>query len=405
VNGTTFDQSLVWQHFEYTIDAAEILGVDEDKIPMWREKQEGLEPVQIGGDNQIKEWFEETTIGMAQAGSLDEVEIPNWRAGISPKNSIVAHRHPSHLMGLYPGTLISKDSDAEVIDAAMVSLNERGFGATSWGKSHKINAWARTGSGEKEAYYMMRSMLGGGNGGFMKNLFSSHGNNGNGTINYTNTRIFQIDGNFGYAAGFNEVLLQSHLGYVQFLPAIYEPAWASGSVKGLVARGNFVIDMDWTDGEADSFSVTSRAGGMFTGEYPDLAFFTVVDSSGELVQVEVTSKDRISFETEIDETYTLTPGGGTFFLFDAYLEDGKYIASFDNNTGGELAFNLILAIYDVDGKLVYTEVAPFDLQDGSDGTCEFRTDPTEYEDGYTVKVFCWDDAFVPLTEAKQITAE
>ncbi len=311
VNGATYDQSFVWQHFENTIEAAEILGVDADLIETWRSLQAQLKPIQIGEDGQIKEWFEETSIGMAQAGDLAEVEVPNWRAGISPTNSIVPHRHLSHLVGLYPGTLISKDSPEEVVNAAMVSLTERGFGATSWSKSHKINSWARMGRGE-ESYQMLRSMVGGGNAGLMGNLFASHGNNGSGTINYTASRIFQIDGNFGLASGFSEMLIQSQLGYVQFLPAI--PAvWTEGKVEGMIARGNFEIDMVWSEGVADYFRVTSHNGGTFAAEYPGLSAAAVATTTGRAVDFTAENADKIAFETTAGETYIIKVTGKSVY--------------------------------------------------------------------------------------------
>ena len=91
--------------------------------------------------------------------------------------------------------------------------------------------------------------VGGGNSGFLTNLFCSHGAG----ANYKEKPIFQIDGNFGYTAGVNEMLLQSQLGYVQFLPAIPEQ-WNTGHVEGIVARGNFDIDMKWSNGKADRFA-------------------------------------------------------------------------------------------------------------------------------------------------------
>ncbi len=303
VNGSTYDQSLVWEHFKNIIEAAQILGVDSDKIAHWRSIQDELQPIQIGNDGQIKEWFEETSLGMASAGSLPESKIPNYRAGIAPVDSIVPHRHLSQLIGLYPGTLISKDSSQEVIDATMVSLEERGFGATSWSKSHKINSWARMGLGE-ESYQMLRSMLGGGNAGLQGNLLASHGNNSGGTINYTASPIFQIDGNFGMAAGICEMLLQSQLGYTQFLPAL-PSEWDTGSISGIVARGNFVIDMNWSDGIADQFKVTSRNGGTFTGEYLGITAATVKESDGTPVAVTTTGSDKISFNTQKGKTYVI----------------------------------------------------------------------------------------------------
>ena len=153
--------------------------------------------------------------------------------------------------------MISKDNP-EFMDAAIVSLNERGLDATGWSKAHKLNLWARTGHSD-EAFQIVQSAVGGGNSGFLTNLLSSHG----GGANYKGYPIFQIDGNFGYTAGVNEMLLQSQLGYVQFLPAVPEQ-WNTGHVEGIVARGNFEIDMNWSEGKADRFEITSRNGNTFT---------------------------------------------------------------------------------------------------------------------------------------------
>ena len=162
--------------------------------------------------------------------------------------------------------MISKDNP-EFMDAAIVSLNERGLDATGWSKAHKLNLWARTGH-SNEAFQIVQSAVGGGNSGFLTNLLSSHG----GGANYKGYPIFQIDGNFGYTAGVNEMLLQSQLGYVQFLPAIPEQ-WNTGHVEGIVARGNFEIDMNWSEGKADRFEITSRNGNTFTGEYENIAAY------------------------------------------------------------------------------------------------------------------------------------
>lgn len=296
VNGASYDQQFIWQHFENTIQAAEILGVDSDLAAKWKEKQSKLDPVLVGGDGQVKEWFEETTFGRAQAGDLEEIAIPRWQASLGAGE--VAHRHLSHLMALYPGTLINKDND-EFMGAAKVSLNQRGLDATGWSKAHKLNLWARTGDGEN-CFKIVQSAVGGGNSGFLTNLFSSHG----GGANYKERPIFQIDGNFGYTAGVNEMLLQSQLGYTQFLPALPE-AWSDGYVEGIVARGNFVIDQYWSNGEADKFNITSRNGGEFIGEYNNLAAYTVRDSKGDAVAVTKLSNDKISFETEKGETYSI----------------------------------------------------------------------------------------------------
>lgn len=300
VAGASYDQQFIWQHFENTIAAAETLGVDQDLIAQWREKQENLDPVIVGDSGQVKEWYEETTFGKAQAGDLAEIDIPQWRVslGASSGGQEPPHRHLSHLMALYPCNIISKDNP-EYMDAAMVTLEERGLDATGWSKAHKLNLWARTGHAD-EAFQIVQSAVGGGNSGFLTNLFSSHG----GGANYKAYPIFQIDGNFGYTAGVNEMLLQSQLGYVQFLPTLPEE-WNTGFVNGMVARGNFEIDMKWTDGVADSFVVTSRNGGDFTAEYDGLSDYTVVDSQGNPVDVQKLSDDKISFPTQQGETYTI----------------------------------------------------------------------------------------------------
>lgn len=300
VAGASYDQQFIWQHFENTIAAAEALGVDADLVQEWREKQSKLNPVMVGADGQIKEWYEETSFGKAQAGDLEEIAIPQWRESLGAQSGgeQPPHRHLSHLMALYPCTLINKDN-ATYMNAALVSLKERGLDATGWAKGHKLNLWARTGHGE-EAFALVQSAVGGGNSGFLTNLLSSHG----GGANYKERPIFQIDGNFGYTAGVNEMLLQSQLGYVQFLPTLPKE-WSTGRVDGIVARGNFEIDMQWTDGVADGFAITSRNGGTFTGEYPGLSKYTVVDEQGSPVSVTKLSDDKISFATTAGKTYTI----------------------------------------------------------------------------------------------------
>ena len=317
LNGVTSDQMMAWDHFRNTIEAAEILGVDADLIPTWQYKMDRLDPIQIGLDGQIVEWYQETHFGTMRArrpdGTYhDPVWIPTWRAGIQPLNDIVPHRHIACLMGLHPGNMINLDSEQYIIDAAMVNLWERGFGATSWGKSHKLNFWGRLGHGDG-AGYMVTHMVGGGNGGFMLNMLSSHGQNTGGTINYTGLRIFQVDGNFGYSSGINEMLLQSHAGYVEFLPAI-PSFWQNGHAHGLLARGNFEVNMDWSDGWITEASILSNVGGRLTVHYDAISLFTVRDSAGDVVLFETLSRNRITFPTVAGETYTFTSWTGPFYM-------------------------------------------------------------------------------------------
>ncbi|UOQ91090.1 glycoside hydrolase N-terminal domain-containing protein [Agromyces endophyticus] len=286
--GTAYDQSLVWELYRMAIEASEKLGIDEDLRAVWKDKQSQLDPILIGEQGQVKEWFEETTLGKAQAGDLPEENIWNFGAGGSANQGSV-HRHTSQLVGLFPGTLISKDTP-EWMDAAVTSLEQRSLNGTGWSKAMKINMYARTGLAE-DTYSMVRAMLAGNRNGLMDNLLDSH-------------PPFQIDGNFGLTAGMTEMLVQSQLGYTQFLPAL-PSAWKDGSVEGLVARGDFVIDMAWADGDATAFRVTARNGGTFVGDYPGIAGTVVKDGDGDLVAVSAEGSDEISFETTEGETYTI----------------------------------------------------------------------------------------------------
>lgn len=304
VNGTTYDQSLVWELYKMAINASETLGVDEYLRESWEAKQAGLNPILIGDEGQVKEWYEETTFGKGQAGNLPETSVPNWEAGFSGR-----HRHSSHLVGLFPGTLINKDNE-EYLDAALIALEQRGFEATGWSKAMKINMWARTGDAEN-THKMVAAMCAGNTSGLLDNLLDSH-------------PPFQIDGNFGLTAGMAEMLLQSQLGYTQFLPCL-PSAWPDGSVKGLVARGNFEIGMDWSNSRADQFTITSRNGGTFTGEYENLSGYTVKDSDGNPVETTALGKDKLSFETTKGETYTIDLSGAS--EMDVQIKVGQNLVS------------------------------------------------------------------------------
>ena len=256
-NGTTYDQSLVWELYKECIEAGKLVGEDQAQLDKWQDEMDRLDPININATGGIKEWYEETRVGIgstghnqsfAQAGDLPEIEVPNsgWNHGHPGEQ-----RHASHLVGLYPGTLINKENQ-EYMDAAIQSLNERGFYSTGWSKANKVNLWARTGNGDN-AYKVLNNLIGGKSAGLQYNLLDSHGSGGGDTM-LNGTPVFQIDGNYGLTAGVAEMLVQSQLGYTQFLPAIPE-AWQNGEVQGLKARGNFTIGEKWQNGLADSFTV------------------------------------------------------------------------------------------------------------------------------------------------------
>ena len=277
--GNSVDRQIIFDNFDRMINVCEILDKDRGFKEKLIELKDRIKKPQIGKAGQLLEWY----------GDWD-LNAPEPQ-----------HRHVSHMFALHPGTQITPENTPELAQACKKSLEMRGDSGTGWSKAWKINFWARLHDGN-HAYKLLREQLNYVNntdynytngGGVYSNLFDAH-------------PPFQIDGNFGATAGITEMFLQSHIMdeygvyIINLLPALPD-LFKNGGIKGIAARGNFIVNIDWQNNSLFSAEIISKSGGICkVRAHKNVA----VLSNGKPVSIEK-ADDIICFTTEKNNVYTL----------------------------------------------------------------------------------------------------
>lgn len=274
-DGPAYAQQLIHELFANTLEAAGALGYDDSFVAELREKYALLDNgMHIGSRGQLREW-------------LKTDDTPDDH-----------HRHLSHLMALYPFSGISTLTDRRLADAARVSLNWRGDGATGWSRVWKVACWARLNDGERAYSLLKRAQnitdvtvvsMEDNAGGMYGNLFCAH-------------PPFQIDGNFGTTAAIAEMLLQNTVRGIWLLPAL-PSEWGDGRFCGLRAHGGFTIDAEWADGNIVKACVKSEAGGVCRLYLPSSVVENVRDSRGRKVKYKTEADGTTVFPTVAGRVY------------------------------------------------------------------------------------------------------
>ena len=276
--GCGYDQSTTYSNYLNVFKAIKELSLSDEELEKMgalgtvnrmREQIDRLSPIVVGKSGQVKEFREENYYG--------EIGEPE-------------HRHISHLCALVQGTSMGDAKTPAWIDAAEVTMKNRGMTPQAWAYVMRICSWARIGDGE-EAYNALHHMI---SKQFGENLLSL----------LNSSRIFQIEGVLGTPCAIAELLLQSHDDCIAPLPAL-PSAWRDGSYSGLVARGAFEIGAEWKDGFAEKLTVLSKRGGRCTLKYTNAGSAKLKDSDGAELAYTKISTDCIGFDTEAGRCYEI----------------------------------------------------------------------------------------------------
>lgn len=272
--GPTMDVQLLTELFRNVIEATRLLNCDADYAAQLQADLEKFPPMQISEKGYLQEWLED----------YEEQDVH--------------HRHVSHLYGLHPANLISPETTPELAAACRETLERRGDGGTGWSRAWKINFWARLRDGNR-ALKLFKSLL-------YPAIDAQSGHHGSGTFPnlFCSHPPFQIDGNYGGAAGIAEMLLQSQAGFIDLLPALPD-SWSEGNFRGMRVRGGAMIDLEWSAGKAQKATITALRDGVFRLKMPQGASRAEVRVNGkkqvmleEMMQLTLQVGDtcEISFE-------------------------------------------------------------------------------------------------------------
>ena len=259
--GSSIDMQILTDLFGNFEQAASILGTDKEFAVQVAFARKRLVPPQIGKDGSLQEWTDD------------------WAQ--LEKN----HRHFSHMYGLYPGNVLSAKKTPQFVDACKAVLNQRGDDGAGWSRAWKMSLWARLYDGER-AYKLFK--------GYLKDqcfmqLFAKC---------FT---PMQVDGSLGVTAGINEMLIQSHEGVIDFLPAL-PAAWSQGKFSGVCVRGGFEINFAWTNNKITQAEILSKEGGPC---HINVKNGVRIKCKGNNIKYQKLADVNIEFATKKGEHYTI----------------------------------------------------------------------------------------------------